>query len=122
MVLLLDKLVLGIDLDLSNMFSVSVILVYLDLSIDLTLSVLLLLVVSIVLLDACDFYIFLTVSIFFFSKIRGVMASFTTVGFFSLFCQPCQYSLFLTTVSVVKTNDFLVSSKPPLVFLTFSLG
>ena len=68
LVLLLDKLILGIYLDLSNMFSVSVILVYLDLSIDLTLSVLLLLGVSTFLLDACDFYVLLTVSIFFFPK------------------------------------------------------
>ena len=64
--LLLDKLVLGKDLDLYTMFSVSVIWVDLNLYIDLTLSVLLLLGVSTVLLDACNLSILLTVSILFF--------------------------------------------------------
>ena len=67
LVLLLDKLVLGIELDLSTVFSMSVILEDIDLSIDLTLSVLLLLGVSTVLLDAFDFSILLTVPILFFA-------------------------------------------------------
>ena len=58
LVLLLDKLVLTIDLDLSNVFSVSVFWLNLDLSIDLNLSVLLLLDVSTALLDAYDFSVF----------------------------------------------------------------
>ena len=59
LVLILDKLVPGIDLHLSTLLTVSVHLPYLDLSIDLTLSVLLLLDVSNVLFDACDFSVFL---------------------------------------------------------------
>ena len=47
----------------------------------------------------------------------GVIASFTTLGFVPMSILP-----YLTTVSVVVTNDFLVSSKYPLVFLTFILG
>ena len=54
MVLLLKKFDLGIDLDLSTVFSVSVIWVDLELSNDLTVSVLLILGVSTVLLNACD--------------------------------------------------------------------
>ena len=103
------------------MFSVSVILVDLDLSIDLTLSVLFLLGVSTVLLDACGFSVMLTVS-FFFPEIGGVMDSFTTLGFFSFFFVYHVSMPFLKTVSVVITNAFLVSSKSPLFFLTFSLG
>ena len=68
LLLLLDKLVLGIDLNLFTVFSVSVIWVDLDLYIDLSVSVLLLLGVSTVLLDACDLYVLLTLSIFFFLK------------------------------------------------------
>ena len=64
LVILLDKLVRGIDLDLFTVFSVSVLWLYLDLSNDLPLSVLLLLGVSTVLLDACDVSVLLTVSIF----------------------------------------------------------
>ena len=45
------------------------------------MSVLLLLDVSDVLLDAGDFSVLLTVSIFLFAEIRGVMSSFTTLGF-----------------------------------------
>ena len=66
---LLDKLVLEIDFDLLTVltvFCVSVLLVYLYLSNYLTFSDLLLLDVSTVLLDACDLYVLLTVSIFFF--------------------------------------------------------
>ena len=54
MVLLLDKLVLGIYPDLSTVFSVSVLWVDFNLYIDLTLSVLLLLGAYTVLLDAFD--------------------------------------------------------------------
>ena len=61
LVLILYKLVPGIDLDLSTVLNVSVLSVDLDLSIDLTVSVLLLLDVSTVLLNACDFYVMLTV-------------------------------------------------------------
>ena len=57
-----------------------------------------------------------------FAEIGGVMASSST------FCSDLPYlsttSVFpsLTTMSVVVTNACLVSSKSPLVFLTFSLG
>ena len=86
------------------------------------MSVLLVLGVSTVLLDACDFYVLLTVSIFFFSEIGGVMDSSTTFcfDFPSLINMPLLSSL--KTVSVVVTNVSLVSSKYPLVFPTFTLG
>ena len=45
------------------------------------------------------------------------MASFTTIGFVPMSVIPS-----LTTVTVVVTNAFSVSSKSPLVFLNFSLG
>ena len=69
MVIVLDKLVLEIDLDLFTVFtvfSVSVILLDLDLSNDLPFSYLLLLDVSTFLLDACDLSVLLTVSIYIF--------------------------------------------------------
>ena len=50
------------------------------------------------------------------------MASFTTLGFVFLFLSTISVLTSLTTVSVVVTNAFLVSSKFPLVYLTFSLG
>ena len=68
LVLLLDKLVLEIDLDLFTVFSVSVIWLEPDLSNNLILSVLLLLGVLTVFLDACDCSVLLFVSIFFFLK------------------------------------------------------
>ena len=86
------------------------------------MSVLLLLGVFTVLLDACDFSVLLTVSILSFAEIGGVMASSST------FCSDLPYLSTLsrlpslTTVSVVVTNAFLVSSKSPLVFITLSLG
>ena len=58
LLLLLDKLFIGIDLDLFTVFSVSVIWVDLDVSNNLNVSVLLLLGVSTVLLDACYFSVF----------------------------------------------------------------
>ena len=61
LVLLLDKLVFGIDLNLSTVFSVSVFLVDVDLSNDLIVSFLWPWGVSTVLLDACDFSVLLTV-------------------------------------------------------------
>ena len=85
------------------------------------MSVLLLLGISTVLLDACDFSVLLTASIFCFSEIRGVMASFTTLGFVLIFLSTVSVFPYLTTMSVVVTNEFLVSSKPPLVFINFSL-
>ena len=85
LILLWDKLLLGIDFDLSTVFSVSVFFADLYLSIDLTLSVLLLLGVFTVLLDACDFSVLLTTSIIFFSEIGGVKAFFTTLSIFHLF-------------------------------------
>ena len=103
----LYKIILEIDLDLFTfftMFSVSVIIVYLDLYNDLTFSDLFILGVSTVLLDSCDFYFLLTVSIFFF-EIGGVMASFTTLGFVIM-----SVFHYLTTIPVVVTNDFSVSS------------
>ena len=63
LVLLLNKLFLEVEFDLSTVFSLSVFLLDLDLSNDFTWSVLLLLGVSNVLLDACYFSILLTVSI-----------------------------------------------------------
>ena len=85
LVLLLDKFVFGIDLDLFNVFYVSVIWVNLDLSIDLTLSFLLILGVSTVLFDACNFSVLLTVSILFFAEIGGLVDYLTTLGFFFFF-------------------------------------
>ena len=64
LVILLDKLVLGIELDLFTVFSMPVIWIKLDLYIKLIVSVLLLLGVSTVLLDAYDVSVLLTVSIF----------------------------------------------------------
>ena len=68
LVLSLDKLVFGIDLDLFTVFSMSVLWVDLDLSNDLTFSVLLLLGVSTVLLDTFDFSVLFTVSMFYYLK------------------------------------------------------
>ena len=99
LVLILDKLFLGIDLDLSTVFNVSVLLADLDLSIDLTLSVLLLLVVSTVILNAFDFSVLLTVSIFFFYEIGEVMASFTILGFVSPFFNHVSIPFFDNRVS-----------------------
>ena len=53
----------------------------------------------------------------FFLSIGGVMDSFTKLGFFPMSVFPS-----LTTALVVLTNAFLVSSKPPLVFITVILG
>ena len=99
LVLILDKLFLGIDLDLSTVFYVSVLLADLDLSIDLTLSVLLLLVVSTVILNAFDFSVLLTLSIFFFYEIGEVMASFTILGFVSPFFNRVSITFFDNRVS-----------------------
>ena len=85
LLLILEKLVPVIDIVLDTVLTVSVIWVDLDLYIDLTFSVLLIWGVSSVLLDACDFSVLLTVSIFFFYEIGGVMASSTTLGFVLLF-------------------------------------
>ena len=109
LVLLLDKKVLEIDPDLATVFtvfSVPVLWVDLDLSNNLTLSDLLLLGVSTVLLNACEFSVFLPSPhcvLFYFFSTMSVLPS-------------------LATVSVVATNAFSDSSKSPLLFLTFSLG
>ena len=70
-VLLLDQLVLGVDIYLSIVLSVSVLFFY---------------EVSTVSLDICDLSILSTVSIFSFSDIEDVLASLTTfsIGFYSL--------------------------------------
>ena len=89
MALLLDKLVLRIDPDLFTfltVFSVSVLLVNLDLSNDLTLSDLLLLDLSTFLFDACYFSVLMTVSIFFFEM--GVVVDSFTALYFSHFSIP----------------------------------
>ena len=78
-VLLLDKLVTVIELDLSNLSTVSFLLV---------------LEVSTVYLDVCDLSVLYIVSIFFFAEIGDVLASLTTFTLISLFCQLCQYSFF----------------------------
>ena len=86
------------------------------------MSVLLLLGVYTVLLDACDFYVLLTVLILFFSEIGGVMDSSTTFCFDFPYLSTMSVFPSLKNVSVVVTNAYLVSSKHPLVFLTLSLG
>ena len=68
MVLLLYKFVLRVDLDLSTVFTVTVLWGNLYFSNNLTLSVLLLFGVSNFLLDACNFSVLLTVSILFLLK------------------------------------------------------
>ena len=65
---------------------------------------------------------FLAVSIFFFSGIGGVMASFIKLGLVLLLLSTMSVFPYLKTMSVVVTNDFLVSSKSLLVFLIFSIG
>ena len=100
----------------------SVLLVGFYLSNDLTVSVLLIVGVSIFLLSACDFSDLLTVSIFFFSEIGGVMVCSTTLGFYLPSLSTMSVFPSLTTVSVVVTNYCLASSKSPLVFLTLSIG
>ena len=116
---LLDKLVLELDpylFTLLTVFSVSVLWVDFDLSNDLPYSDLIIMDVSTFLLDTSDLSILLTVSILFFAMVR-VMASFTTLGFIPMPLFPT-----LTTVLVVVTNNFYISSKPPLVFLALILG
>ena len=51
------------------------------------------LVIDVVLLDACDLSVLLTVLIFFLDEVGGVMASSTILFLFSLLFQPCQYYL-----------------------------
>ena len=120
LVLILDKLVPGIDLHLSTLLTVSVHLPYLDLSIDLPLSVLLLLDVSNVLFDACDFSVFLLCQFFFWNRRSDGFPHHIT------FCFPFFSTVpvvpYLTTMSIVVTNVFLISPKYPLAFLTLSLG
>ena len=77
--------------------------------------VLLLLGVYTVLLDACDFYVLLTVSNFFFSEIGGFMASSTTFFYLPSLSTILVFPS-LTIVSVVVTNICLVSSKYQLFF------
>ena len=104
LVLFSDKLADGIDLDLFTNFtvySVSVLLVDLDLPNDLPLSDLLLLDLSIFILDAYDFYVLLNVSILFFAM-GGVMDSPTTLGSVPMSLIPS-----LKLLSVVVTNAFL---------------
>ena len=103
-VLFLDKLADEIDLDLFTIFtvsSVSVLWVNLYLSHYLTLSYLFLMYLSICFLGACDFYVLLTVSIFFFEMV-GVMDSFTTLWFVPMSVFPS-----LEILLVVVTNAFL---------------
>ena len=76
MVLLLDKLVLGVDLYLSIEFSVS--------------SLFFLKVYNFS-LNVCDLYVLSIVSIFFFDDIGDVLASSKTVFLISLICQLCRY-------------------------------
>ena len=121
-VLLLDTFVLGIDLYLYTVFSVSVLWVDFDLSNYLTLLFLLLLGVFTVLLDAYDLSVLLTLSIFLFDKIEGVMASSKILGFVLLFLSTISVFPYLKTVAVVLNNACLVSFKSPLVFQNFSLG
>ena len=85
LVLFSDKL--GIEIDshlftLLTVFSASVIWVDLDLSNYVSLSYFLMMGVSTFLLDACNFSVLLTVSIFLFAM-AGVIASFATLGSFS---------------------------------------
>ena len=101
LVLLLDKSVLEIDIDLFTVFSVSIIWVDLDLYIDLFLSVLLILGAYTVLLDACYFSVFFTVSILFFSEIGGVMDSLTTLGFVPFFYYHFSIPFFDSCVSTI---------------------
>ena len=60
---------------------------------DIALEELVCLILATVLLDAFNLSVLLTVLIFFFSEIGGVMDFFTTLGFVFPFFQPCQYSL-----------------------------
>ena len=104
LVLFWYKLADEIDLDLFtafNMSYVSVLWVDLDLSNDLPLSGLLMVYLYFFLLDACGFYVLMTVSILFFAMV-GVMDSFTTVNFFPMSLIPS-----LEILSVVVTNKFL---------------
>ena len=65
------------------------------------MSDLLLLELSFFILDPCDLYVLLTVSILFF-YMGGVMAYFTTLGFVPMSLIPS-----LAILSVVVTNNFL---------------
>ena len=78
---------------------VSVLLLDLDLSNDLPSSYLFLMDVSTFLSDYCDFYVFLTLSMFFFAM-EGV-ASFTTLGYVTMSTIP-----YLTILSVVVNTEF----------------
>ena len=71
----------------------------LDLSIDIKCLVLLILGVSTILLDASDLSVLLTISIFFFAGIGGVMDYFTTLGSVLLFFNHVSISLFENCVS-----------------------
>ena len=92
LVLLLDKLVLGIDLDLSAVFSVSIIWVDLDLYIDLTLSFLLLLGVSTFLLGDFGFSFFVDCVNLIFCWNMRIDVFLHYIFLFPFFCLPCQYS------------------------------
>ena len=73
---------------------------------DIALTALVCSIPATVLLDACDFSFLLTVSIFFFSEIGGVMASFATLGLVLLFLSTMSVFPSLKTVSVVVKISF----------------
>ena len=69
--------------------------------------------------DVYDFSVLLTVSIFF-SEIGEVMASSIILGL-DFFKSTMSIVPYLSTVSIVATNGFSISSKSPLVFKPFHL-
>ena len=73
-------------------------------------------------MDVFDFSVLLTVSILFISEILEVMDSSTVLGFDFHFLSTVSIFPSLSTLSIVVTNYFSISSKSPLDFLTFSLG
>ena len=121
LVILLDKIVLEIDLDLFNVFSVSVLWVELYLSIDLTLSVLLLLGVSTVLLDACDFSFFYCVNLLFFWNRRSDVFPYNIIFCLPFFFYHVSISYFYNRVISIDQCLFGFIQIPTC-FLTFSRG
>ena len=63
-----------------------------------------------------------TVPIFFYSEIGEVMPFTTTLVFVFPFLSTVSLVPYLATASILVINAFLISFKPPLDFITFSLG
>ena len=106
LLLLLDKLVLEIDLDLFTVFYVSVLWVDLDLSNDLTVSFLLLLGVYTVLLNVCYLSVF-SMSVLWVDLDLSINLSLSVLlllGVYTVLLDACDFSVLLN-VSILFFSE-----------------